>query len=133
MTSEDEEYDSIGMLISRQNIAIDLINFAHPENISKLNILLAKANKNNNCHLLDVPIGVAMITDLLISSPIINEFDEGMASGPADSAAPANVNAGGQFAEYGGVDPSLDPELAQALRISLEEERAKQTNEQTDA
>lgn len=31
-----------------------------------------------------------------------------------------------QFAEYGGIDPSLDPELAMALRISLEEERARQ-------
>lgn len=30
-----------------------------------------------------------------------------------------------QFAEYGGVDPNLDPELAMALRISLEEERAR--------
>ncbi|CAH0493523.1 unnamed protein product [Peronospora farinosa] len=30
------------------------------------------------------------------------------------------------FAEYGGVDPTMDPELALALRVSMEEERARQ-------
>ena len=71
-----------------------------------------------------------MITDLLISSPIINDFD---GAAPADMGgnedAGANFGAGGQFADYGGVDPSLDPELAEAMKISLEEERAKQKAE----
>ena len=40
--------------------------------------------------------------------------------GPGTGAVPS------QFAEYGGVDPNMDPELAMALRISLEEERARQ-------
>lgn len=131
LTLEVEDYENIGMLLSRQSVAIDIVNFAHPENVNKINQLIAKANKNGNCHCLDVPIGVAMITDLLISSPIINEFDDGgaaAASGPGEAAS-ANVGAGGQFADYGGVDPNLDPELAMAMRISLEEERAKQVND----
>ena len=42
-------------------------------------------------------------------------------------SGPPGIGGGvSQFAEYGGVDPSLDPELAMALRISLEEERARQ-------
>ena len=50
-------------------------------------------------------------------------------------AADAGAGAGGaglggaapsRFAEYGGIDPNMDPELAMALRISLEEERARQ-------
>ena len=81
---------------------------------------------------MDVPIGVAQITDILIASPIINEgMDHGMGGG-ADAGGvvapgggvPANPVAS-QFAEYGGIDPNLDPELAMALRISLEEERAR--------
>ena len=36
------------------------------------------------------------------------------------------VGGGDAFAEYGGVDPSMDPELAMALRVSMEEERARQ-------
>ena len=89
------------------------------------------ANSNGNSHFLDVPIGVAQITDILIASPIINEgMDMGM-GGAADAgagAAAAGVPAtpvASQFAEYGGIDPNLDPELAMALRISLEEERAR--------
>ena len=65
-----------------------------------------------------------MITDLLISSPIINQEDE-------DGGAPvAGIGAGGaagqnQFSGFGNIDPNLDPELAMALRISMEEEKAR--------
>jgi hypothetical protein len=30
------------------------------------------------------------------------------------------------FDDYGGVDPSIDPELAMAIRVSTEEARAKE-------
>ena len=45
--------------------------------------------------------------------------------------SPGGAAAGGgggadAFAEYGGVDPNMDPELAMALRVSMEEERARQ-------
>ena len=30
------------------------------------------------------------------------------------------------FADFGGIDPSMDPEFARALRVSMEEERARQ-------
>lgn len=81
---------------------------------------------------MDVPLGVAHITDVLIASPIISGDDMGGAAQDVGSGAgagvgggPANVPGASQFAEYGGVDPNLDPELAMALRISLEEERAR--------
>lgn len=32
----------------------------------------------------------------------------------------------GRFAEFQGVDPSLDPELADAIRISLEEAKQQE-------
>ena len=78
---------------------------------------------------------MAHITDVLIASPIISGDDLGgpgpvnVADGanPGGGPGPANPGQGvSQFAEYGGVDPNLDPELAMALRISLEEERARQ-------
>lgn len=74
------------MQLKRSNIAIDVINFAHPENINKLQVLVNTANTSGNCHFLDVPLGVQMITDLLISSPIINEED---VSGGAGAGAGA--------------------------------------------
>jgi hypothetical protein len=33
---------------------------------------------------------------------------------------------GGGFDEYGGIDPSMDPELAMAIRASTEEARAQE-------
>jgi len=70
-----------------------------------------------------------MITDVLIASPIINQEDENVANmgGVANAGAGAGLGnaAPSRFQEYGGVDPNLDPDLALALRISLEEERAR--------
>ena len=70
--------------------------------------------------------GVSMITDVLITSPILQRDD--MGGGAAMGDVPANAGGGNiqqenAFAAYGGVDPNLEPELAEAMRISLEEER----------
>ena len=56
------------------------------------------------------------------------------AMGGNAGANPVNVGAPAQsqFAAYGGVDPNIDPELAMALRISLEEERARQVDKPED-
>jgi 26S proteasome regulatory subunit N10 len=56
------------------------------------------------------------LSDILVSSAIV---------AGEDGSAPAYVSSGGGSYEFG-VDPNLDPELALALRISLEEERARQ-------
>lgn len=36
------------------------------------------------------------------------------------------MGGGGAFDDYGGVDPSMDPELAMAIRASTEEARAQE-------
>lgn len=111
--------------MKRNNVAIDVINFAHPENVPKLQAMVNAANSNGNSHFLDVPLGVSMITDVLIASPIINEGMEGGDAAMGGVGAGAGAGAS-QFADFGGIDPNLDPELAMALRISLEEERNRQ-------
>lgn len=58
---------------------------------------------------------------MLISSPIIHGGNDG-----GGSAAGGGGGGASSFAEYGGIDPSMDPELALALRVSMEEERARQ-------
>lgn len=76
-----------------------------------------------------------MITDVLFTSPILHGEDAGGAGGhvPADGSAGMVVDGpggpvagGGQFAEFGGINPDMDPELAMALKVSMEEERARQ-------
>ena len=61
-----------------------------------------------------------MITDILFTSPILGGDDAG-----ATGAAGA-----GQFSEYGGINPDLDPDLAMALKVSMEEAKAKQKAEE---
>ncbi len=64
---------------------------------------------------MDVPMGINSITDVLCTSPILNGDEDGINQpGGGPSAA-------GQFSDYGGVNPDLDPELALALKVSLEE------------
>ena len=73
---------------------------------------------------MDVPMGVAMITDVLITSPILqgdNAGDAPMGDGGAGNIADPVVN---RFAEYGGFNPDMDPEWAIAMKISMEENRA---------
>ena len=38
----------------------------------------------------------------------------------------SGMGGGGAFDDYGGVDPSMDPELAMAIRASTEEARAQE-------
>jgi len=120
-----------------------VINFANPDNVPKLQALVDAANKNDNSHFLDVPMGVSMITDVLFTSPILQGDDFGGAGAAGAGAADGTngmVNdvlgggpgaAGGGLGQFG-VDFENDPELAQALRISMDEERARQTEDAKD-
>lgn len=68
---------------------------------------------------------IILTNDLLFSgsTPIFNADGEG---GSGFAAAAAAVAAGGVSDFEFGVDPNIDPELALALRVSMEEERARQ-------
>lgn len=47
-------------------------------------------------------------------------------SGPGGGSSGGGGGDMGQFAEYGGIDPALDPELAMAIRVSTEEARMQE-------
>lgn len=75
------------------------------------------SSQGTGSHLISVPRGSAM-PEALISSPIIQGED-----------GTGGVGLGGAGFEFG-VDPNEDPELALALRVSMEEQRARQEEEQ---
>ncbi|KAI8927086.1 hypothetical protein BC831DRAFT_453877 [Entophlyctis helioformis] len=112
---DDEELSKLAKKLKKNNIAVDIVNFGEEaENTAKLEAFIADVNNSDNSHLVTIPPGPHIISDILISSPIISGED-----GP-----PPGISSGSGF-EFG-VDPNLDPELALALRISMEEERARQ-------
>ena len=121
IADEDKALTKMGKLLKKNNVAIDIVSFGDIDvNESKLKLLIEAANSNNNSNYVTIPQG-ALPSDVLVSSPIIHggEGGGGMGGGAAGAAVTG-------FAEFGGIDPSMDPELALALKVSMEEERARQ-------
>jgi len=106
----EDKLVKLGKQLQKNEVAVDIINFGEEqENTPKLEAFLAAVNKNDNSHLVNVPAGVGILSDVLAQSPII-------AGGGGDSGGGGNLN------EFG-VDPELDPELAMAMQMSMEEAR----------
>lgn len=118
-----------GRMLKKNNVAIDVVALGElEENEAKLKELVDAANggadAERTCHMVTIPPGV-LPSDVLVSSPIVH--------GSAGAAVPGNLEGadvdqagGGNNFPYAGVDPNMDPELAMALRVSMEEERARQ-------
>ena len=115
-----------GKGLKKNNVAIDVVAMGElEENEEKLKELVNAANGSGGeqtCHLVTIPEG-SLPSDILIGTPVVHGGDVPMGGGMGSSAG---AGGGNDFAEYGGVDPNLDPELAMVLRISMEEERARQ-------
>lgn len=124
-----------GRQLKKNNVAIDVVAMGElEENEEKLRELVDAANgraeegTERTCHLVTIPAGV-LPSDVLASSPIVHGSGGGSAfaaSAAAGGGGGGGDFGGGAFAEFGGVDPNMDPELAMALRVSMEEERARQ-------
>ena len=132
-----------GRQLKKNNVAIDVVAMGELEaNEDKLKELVEAANGRasaedggeRTCNLVTIPAGV-LPSDVLASSPIVHGGTGGSAFAASAAAAAAGVGSpagggggggGDNFAEFGGVDPNMDPELAMALRVSMEEERARQ-------
>ncbi|KAL9270421.1 26S proteasome non-ATPase regulatory subunit 4-like protein [Drosera capensis] len=115
----------VGRKLKKNSVALDIVNFGEDDDgkSEKLEALVAAANNNDSSHIVHVPVGPNALSDVLISTPIFTGDGEG---GSGFAAAAAAAAAGGVTGFDFGVDPNLDPELALALRVSMEEERARQ-------
>ena len=109
--------------LKKNNVAVDIVSFGcEEENSEKLEGFQQAVNSGDNSHLVTVPQG-GVLSDTLFGSPICQtDGGAGYGAGPGGEGG----EAGGSY--QFGVDPNLDPELALALRVSLEEEQARQTS-----
>ncbi|KAG9295987.1 hypothetical protein G9A89_011839 [Geosiphon pyriformis] len=118
--SDEKNLVKLAKKMKKNNVAVDIVNFGEEtNNTTKLEAFLANVNASDNRHA-SCP---HILSELLISSPIISGED----------GLPAGFTPGGGGSFEFGVDPNLDPELALALRISLEEEKARQEAEAAKA
>lgn len=123
INEEEKDLVKLAKKMKKNNISIDFIAFGdlEPETTKKLEAFNENIKGGDGSHLEVVPPGPSLLSDHLISTPIL--AGEGVAprGGEGDGTGAAEGGSGFEF----GVDPSTDPELALALRMSMEEEKAR--------
>jgi 26S proteasome regulatory subunit N10 len=126
---KEDEKDLVRLAkkMKKNNVAVDFISFGQEaDNNDKLERFIEQVNSGDNSHLVTIPPGPRLLSDVLTSSPIINDDSVGSGAGMGGAASSS------ELFEFG-VDPSVDPELALALRLSLEDEKARQEREKAAA
>ncbi|KAL9038713.1 MAG: hypothetical protein Q9180_002965 [Flavoplaca navasiana] len=127
---EESEKDLVKLAkrMKKNNISIDFIAFGdlEPDNTKKLEVFNENIKGGDGSHLAIIPPGPSLLSDTLVTTPILSADGVAPRGGGAEEGG-AESGGGGGF-EFG-VDPSTDPELALALRMSMEEEKARQEKE----
>jgi len=118
--------------MKKNNVAIDFVNFGEvdTDNTTKLQAFVDAINSADNSHLATIPPGPHLLSDLLVTTPILSEAGGASSGGAGEGTGPGTGEGSGGF-DFG-VDPSLDPELALALRMSMEDEKARLAKEQKE-
>ncbi|KAK9496887.1 hypothetical protein O3M35_006748 [Rhynocoris fuscipes] len=113
---DDKELIKLAKRLKKEKVNVDIVSFGEEsENNDLLTLFINTLNgrEGGSSHLVTVPPG-PHLSDALISSPVI-QGEDGM----------GGAGLGGSGFEFG-VDPNEDPELALALRVSMEEQRQRQ-------
>jgi 26S proteasome regulatory subunit N10 len=109
----------LGKHLKKHNVAVDLVNFGlentENENTEKLDAFIQAVSSDNNSKMVVIPPGPHNFVDIIVSTILVDE------QGNAPSVPMAGVE---------GIDASMDPELAEAIRMSLEAERERVEREQ---
>jgi len=115
ITQTEKECQKVGSKLKKECVSLVVVNFGEIEsNKPKLEALVAAINsKDNESHLVTVPTPCSNLSDALLTSPIMASED--------GSTTAAQASGSYEF----GVDPNEDPELALALRVSMEEQRQR--------
>ena len=110
-------------------ISIDIIAFGElgEGTTKKLEAVSENCQSAEGSYLALIQPSSNLLSDSLVTTPILG--GDGSSGGAAGGdSGDAGDNAGGNDFPFG-IDPSVDPELALALRMSFEEEKARQEKE----
>ncbi|KAF2467526.1 uncharacterized protein BDR25DRAFT_266975 [Lindgomyces ingoldianus] len=115
--------------MKKSTISIDIIAFGElsEDNLKKLQAFSENCQSAEGSYLAIIQPSSNLLSDSLVTTPILG--GDGSAGGAGASAARAEGGESSGNAFEFGVDPSVDPELALALRMSYEEEKARQEKE----
>ncbi|KAI9876575.1 MAG: hypothetical protein M1830_006189 [Pleopsidium flavum] len=130
--AEDEKsLIKLAKKMKKNNVSIDFIAFGDldPENTQKLEAFHENIKGGDGSHLAIIPPGPNLLSDHLVTTPILGGDGAGARAGEGEGGETGETGGGGfEF----GVDPSTDPELALALRMSFEEEKARLEKEKKE-
>eukprot|EP01080_Neovahlkampfia_damariscottae_P012711 gene12711-6909_t len=135
LKESEEELEELANKLKKNNISVDVVNFGEEKlNTKKLEHFIKISNgeddEEKNCTLVTFPAGPQVLSDILLSSPIVQGTDNTGGSSSSTTGGTSS-SSGGQFAEYGGIDPNVDPDLAMAIKMSMEEEKRRQEKEKS--
>jgi 26S proteasome regulatory subunit N10 len=125
--ADEKNMVKLAKKLKKNNVAVDIVTFGDGIEEGESNVLSSfvdGASSGDNSHLISVPPGSHLISEALISSPILSG-DRGIPEEAMGDAGPAAASGSGTGDFEFGVDPSLDPELAMALRMSMQEAQAR--------
>ena len=128
VTESEKDLEKLAKKMKKNNVAIDIINFGEESvNTSKLEKFNSIINNHDNSHLVSIPPGPRLLYEVIATSPILVEDGFDMGGNGTDMGMDAFGGGNGDI-----IDPNMDPDLALALRLSLEEEKARQEREAAD-
>jgi 26S proteasome regulatory subunit N10 len=122
--------------MKKNTISVDIVAFGEPDEATekKLKEFHNNVNSSEGCFFGVIPPGPNLLSDTLLSTDLLAQDGVGQSGGAGGSGG--DGGASGENAFEFGVNPEVDPELALALRMSYEEEKARQEKarqEQEDA
>jgi 26S proteasome regulatory subunit N10 len=117
--------------MKKNTISVDFIAFGdlESETTQKLEAFNEHVKGGDGSHLAIIPPGPNLLSDSLVTTPIL--AGEGGGSGSRGDAGETGGDTGTNGFEFG-VNPETDPELAFALRMSFEEEKARLEKEKKE-
>jgi 26S proteasome regulatory subunit N10 len=129
IVEDEKSLVKLAKKMKKNNISIDVVAFGEltEENLKKLQAFNENIKGGDGSHLEIVQPGPNLLSDSILASPILAGDGVGGGAGGGGAGGDAGGGDSGQF-EFG-VNPELDPELALALRMSFEEEKARQEKE----
>lgn len=135
MSESTKDVEKLAKRLKKNGINVDIIAFGDldPEVTEKLNTFHENIKgSGDGSHLAIIPPGPNLLSDSIVSTPILAGDGMGGGGGDAEMGGTGGEGVGGGGFDFG-VDPSADPELALALRMSMEEEERRLQRERAEA
>ncbi|KIW65809.1 hypothetical protein PV04_08032 [Phialophora macrospora] len=129
----EKELIKLAKKCKKNNVSVDFVAFGDAIESSTKSILekfveTVGGPSGEGNYLAVIPPGPGLLSDSLITTPIVNMGGDAGAGSSGMEGVETGGGAG-RFDEFG-IDPAADPELAMALRMSMEEEQNRLEREQ---